>query len=276
MGKITIFGKRLRSWVLVAVLVTVGMGAAAPSMSGLVQGHLPLAVSQALVVGEPIIKTPVDSWFSSASDDNTGFTAAAQVNTGDYYVFTVPIGNSSKNDLVAELTLQVPTGLAVNVQEKAGSYVRNVTHSGPLTWRFHVKAQATLGTEAVHPALLVKMEALEEKLNVLKGLTDPDDFLLMMTDIKLGLWALGAELDWFGLDALLLMAEDIMLKALALEGMTPGSPEALAMIDDMLVELGTMKSELPPGISGIDILVKVADNVVGFGSIQGTIKQVAK
>jgi hypothetical protein len=234
-----------------------------------------MAVSQALMVGEPIIKTHVNSWFSSVNDDNTGFTAAAQVNTGDSYIFTVPIGNGSKNDLVAEITLQVPTGLSVNVQEKPGSYVRNVTHCGPLTWRFHVKAEATLGTEAVHPALLVKIEALQEKLNVLKGLTDPGEFLLTLTDIKLGIWALGAELDWFGLNDLLLQAEALMTKALTLEGMTPGDPATLAFIDSMLVDLAAMKSELPPGISGIDILVKVADNVVGFGSITGTIKQVA-
>jgi len=162
------------------------------------------------------------------------------------------------------------------VQEKAGSYVRNVTHAGPLTWRFHVKAQATLGTEAVHPALLVKIEALEEKLNVLRALTDPAEFLLTLTDIKLGLWALGAELDWFGLNDLLLMAEGLMMKALILEGMGPGDPGTPAFIDGMLADLATMKSELPPGISGIDVLVKVADNVVGFGSIQGTIRQVAK
>lgn len=276
MGKIRIFGRRLRTWVIVAVLVAVGAGAVAPSLSGMIQGEFPMGVTQALMVSDPIIKTPVDSWFSSVSDDHTGFTAAAQVNTGDYYVFTVPIGNNSQNDLIAELTLQVPVGLSVAVQEKAGSYVRNVTRAGPLTWRFHVKAQATLGTEAVHPALLVKIEALEEKLIVLKGLVDPDDFLLTMVDIKLGLWALGAELDWFGLVDLLAMAEVLMEKALILEGMTPGDPATIAFIDDMLVDLETMKSELPPGISGIDVLVKVADNVVGFGSIVGTIRQVSK
>jgi hypothetical protein len=276
MGNIRIFGRKLRTGVLVFVLVAVGMGAAAPSLSGLVQGEFQLGVSQAIIVGEPIIKTPVDSWFSSVADDHTGFTAAAQVNTGDYYVFTVPIGNSSENDLIGELTLQVPSGLGVGVQEKAGSYVRNVTSAGPLKWRFHVKSQATLGTEAVHPALIVKIEALEEKLNVLKGLIDPDDFLLTMVDIKLGLWALGAELDWFGLDDLLNMAEIVMEKALILEGMTPGDPATLAFIDGMIADLAAMKSELPPGISGIDILVKVADNVVGYGSILGTIKQVDK
>jgi len=276
MGKIRICGKRLRTWPLVVLLIAAGAGAVAPSLSGMVQGHLPLAVSQALIVGDPIIRTPVDSWFSSVTDDHTGFSAAAQVNTGDYYIFTVPIGNSSKNDLVAELTLQVPTGLSVSVQEKPGSYVRNVTSSGPLTWRFHVKSQATLGTEEVHPALLVAIETLEEKLNILKGLDIQEDFDLMMVDIKTGLWALGAELDWFGLTDLLMMAEDVMVMALQLEVMTPGAPETLDKIDDMLLILATMKAELPPGISGIDILVKVADNVVGYGSIIGNIKQVAK
>ncbi len=276
MGKIRICGRRLRTWPLVLLLVAAAAGAVAPSLSGVVQGELPLAIGQAISVGEPIIRTPVDSWFSSVSDDNTGFSAAAQVNTGDYYIFTVPIGNNSKNDLVAELTLQVPTGLSVAVQEKPGSYVRNVTSAGPLTWRFHVKAQATLGTEAVHPALLVAIETLEEKLNVLKGLTIQEDFDLMMVDIKTGLWALGAQLDWFGLTDLLMMAEEVMVQALELEAMTPGAPETLDKIDDMLLILATMKAELPPGISGIDILVKVADNVVGYGSITGYIKQVAK
>ena len=275
MGTVTILGKRIHTWLLVTLLVTVGVGAgAAPAIGKLVEANIPLAVSQALVVGKPVLKTPVDSWLSSVSDDGTGFTAAATVNTGDWYVFMLPLGNNSKVDLIAELAMSIPMGLGVSVQEKAGSYVRNVVRTGPATWQFDVKAEANLGTEAVHPALLVKIEALEERLNVLKGLSGTD-YDLLLTDIKMGLWALGAELDWFGLTDLLAIAEAVMEKALALGSLTPGSPEALAMIDSMLLDLGVMKADLPPGISGIEILVKVQDNVLGYGNVKGLIRQIS-
>ena len=267
--------KRYKWLIIVLVIMVAGMGAAVgPITSGLGTGKMPTTVSQALIIGRPIIRTPVDNWLGTVNDTGTAFTAAANVNTGDMYTFTVPIANNSNEDMIAELTIEYPQGISVSVQEMAGSYVRNVTRTGANSWKLDVKASATLGTEDVHPALLVKIESLEEKLTILKGLTGVD-FDLLLEDIKLGIWSLGAELDWFGLTDLLAMAEGLIIDALTLGGLTPGSPEALALIDEMLLDLGNMKAELPPGISGINIFVKVADNVLGFGKLQGILKQIS-
>ncbi len=165
---VRILGKKaIPIWLLVIALVASGAGAAAGTiLAGRVTGEIPVAVSQALLVSEPTWVIAVDTgdqdapqqvfehldWISLpnrsigvVSDDHTGFQAAAEMATGDWASFKLPIKNASDNDLVAELTFNVPECIEVEIYsdiDVTTNDVGNPVRIGLNTWKFKVKAAA--------------------------------------------------------------------------------------------------------------------------------------
>ncbi len=149
---------------LVISLVACGAGAAAGTvLAGKVTGEMPVAVSQALLVEAPkwadSVTTDTNepqqvyrhvSWIHKpnrsvgvAADDNTAFQAAAEMAVGDWAAFCLPVKNASENDLVAELTFNVPSCLEVEVFAKTtATGIEGVVRTGLNTWKVLVDKDA--------------------------------------------------------------------------------------------------------------------------------------
>ncbi len=183
--------KAIPVWLLVLALVVSGAGAAVGTvLAGSVTGNVPVAVSQALLVGEPAaisgsiaedgwvdnMPQPVD-WvdgqadsppevasasapdrsIGAVSDDQTAFQFAAEIDTGDIYFFYVPLKNASSSDMVAQLTLNFPECVEVEVMD--GNHdtpdddnVENLVRTGLYTWKFDLDDDAEKDTPADNAA----------------------------------------------------------------------------------------------------------------------------
>lgn len=165
--KVKILGRRaIPLWLLVFALVAAGAGAAAGTvLAGQVPGDVNVAVSQALLTEKPqwlsadnitskslttatatqqvfhhqgMIALPKRS-FGAAKDDNTAFQAAAELATGDWAAFDLPLKNASNNNLNGLVTLNVPAGLEVEVFAASGAVnISQVVRVGLNTWKFNL------------------------------------------------------------------------------------------------------------------------------------------
>lgn len=177
--KVRILGKKvIPVWLLVLALVAAAAGAASGTvLAGRVIGEVPVAVSQALLVGYPdneattaetvwiddltamnldnatqqiqlhddFVGLPNRSFFG-VKDDNTAFQAAAELATGDWVALNLPLKNASHNTLLAQLTLDVPEGVEVEVvsadQVHGDGNVIDAIRIGPNTWKLKVVSGA--------------------------------------------------------------------------------------------------------------------------------------
>jgi len=178
MKVIRIGKKTLPVWLLVAALTTAGAGAAVGTvLSGQVVGEIPVTVSQALLVGDPIFPESDQDWdnvpndassvqgvdrqtlsghhdkpdrsLGNAADNHTSFIAAAEVDTGDKYLLKVPLKNASGQDMKVQLTLDYPDGITVECfasdeedSDTVINYTRNIVRTGMYTWIFELDHEA--------------------------------------------------------------------------------------------------------------------------------------
>ena len=170
--KVKILGKKaIPLWLLVLALIVAGAGAAVGTiLVGKVTGEVPVTVSQALLVGQPVAAGSTtgedltdyvdnepqateaelgamflpDRWIGVHSDDQTGFQFAAEIDTGDIFAFWLPLKNASNQDMVAELTLNFPNCIEVEVvdNDTDNDNIENVTRTGYNTWKFEVLSDA--------------------------------------------------------------------------------------------------------------------------------------
>jgi hypothetical protein len=84
--------------------------------------------------------TNPDRYIGTVSDDQTAFEFAAEVDTGEFYIFAVPLKNASDQDMVVRLTLEHPyPDVKVEVMSGSsvsGDFVDNMTRTGLNTWKF--------------------------------------------------------------------------------------------------------------------------------------------
>ncbi len=182
--KVKILGKKaVPLWLLMLALIVAGAGAAVGTI--LVSrgtGEVPVTVSQALLVGQPVaagsttgenLTDDVDNEPQATevelgamflpdrsigvhNDDQTGFQFAAEIDTGDIFAFWLPLKNASNQDMIVELTLNFPDCIEVEVvdNDTGSDNIENVTRTGYNTWKFEVlsdaekdPASATTGSE---------------------------------------------------------------------------------------------------------------------------------
>ena len=163
--KITILGKLIPVWVVVAALVACGAGAAAGTvLKGKVIGEVNVAASQAPLVDAPIWQDGVSQnpnmpqqvynhyhWINlpnrgigMVADDNTAFEAAAELAIGDWAAFNLPIKNASDVPMYALMTLDVPKCI-IEVEVYAATTavnIQNPVRIGCNTWKFEVSPDA--------------------------------------------------------------------------------------------------------------------------------------
>jgi len=168
-------GKRtLPVWLLVTALVVAGAGAAVGTvLAGNVTGEMPVTVSQALLVSDPVFHPADDNWsngtgevqgvtrqtlsghhdlpdrsLGNASDDHTAFLAAAEVDTGDKYLIRIPLKNASEQDMKVLMTLDYPDGITVECfatdEENTGGndHAKSMVRTGLYTWVFELTSEA--------------------------------------------------------------------------------------------------------------------------------------
>lgn len=117
-----LFSKKLPAWTLLAALVIVGAGAATGLvLKDQIDGTTTIAVSQALLIdGAPVVPTAGsdhDEFLGTADDDGSAWAAHFEANNGDTLVFLIPIVNEGEQDMAAILTLDIPEGITVNIEE---------------------------------------------------------------------------------------------------------------------------------------------------------------
>jgi len=175
MKKVIRIGKKnIPVWLLVTALCVAGAGAAVGTvLAGQVTGEIPVTVSQALLVGDPIFPDSDADWtdtadtvqevdrqtlsghhdlpdrsLGNASDDHTRFIAAAEVDTGDKYLIQVPLKNASGQNMKVLMTLDYPDGMTVECfasdedSQSGTDNTRNIVRTGLYTWVFELDYQA--------------------------------------------------------------------------------------------------------------------------------------
>ncbi len=177
MKKVIRIGKRtIPVWLLVGALTTAGAGAAVGTvLAGRITGEMPVTVSQALLVGDPIFPASDQDWeatpdattvqgvdrqtlsghhdkpdrsLGNASDNHTAFIAAAEVDTGDKFLIQVPLKNASGQDMKVQLTLDYPDGITVECfasdeeSQSATDNTSNIVRTGYYTWIFELGFEA--------------------------------------------------------------------------------------------------------------------------------------
>ncbi len=127
-----------------------------------------LTGSQALLVGAPVWLPSIspghgapyqvnyhyskvhlpNRYFGTASDNNTAFRAVAEVATGDWIAFELPLKNASNVDLIGILTFNVPQGFVVEVyaDNVTATRVTQVVSIGSNAWIFKLAAGADYQT----------------------------------------------------------------------------------------------------------------------------------
>ena len=121
-------------WGGALALVFISAGAATGTvLSGNIAGLVPFTASQSLLV-QNVTMNATDVQLGTVKDDRTGFTASAEMNTGDGYTVNLTLANESNQSLVGEFTLLPPSGVQVSVvgQNDAACVVQQ----GPFTWMF--------------------------------------------------------------------------------------------------------------------------------------------
>ncbi len=180
MKKVIRIGKKnIPVWLLVTALCIAGAGAAVGTvLAGQVTGEIPVTVSQALLVGDPMFPASDAEWDSgpdattvqgvdrqtlsghhdkpdrslgNASDDHTAFIAAAEVDTGDKYLIQVPLKNASGQSMKVLMTLDYPDGITVEcfasdeesqITGLHNDNTRNIVRTGLYTWVFELDYEA--------------------------------------------------------------------------------------------------------------------------------------
>jgi hypothetical protein len=140
-GKVRILGATFPAWAIAVAMILAASGAAAGTvLAGKVTGTISATASQALLIRFPsagTFITEADADLMTVSDDGTGFTAAAEINSGDFFRVHLALANESNSQLNGELTLVGPDGITFRV-EHANDVVPYVVRTGPFTWRFRL------------------------------------------------------------------------------------------------------------------------------------------
>ena len=148
---ISIFGKRLPAWLLLAALVVVGAGAATGLvLKDQVNGTTTIAVSQAIRVtapysdwdGDGFMDGDQDEFLGTADDDGMAFAAHFEANNGDIVIMYLDVYNHGGNadETVVLLTLSIPDGMTVNIEDVIGDDSHNIVRIAYNQWKFAVDA----------------------------------------------------------------------------------------------------------------------------------------
>lgn len=117
MSSIQILNKQFPTAVVVLLLLIAGAGAAAgASMAGSINGEMTTNVEQALVVDTDTPGAVIDkNGMVNVNDEGTEFRTTAEIWQGDNYPIILNLSYNGQTEINAELTLDIPDGLTVDV-----------------------------------------------------------------------------------------------------------------------------------------------------------------
>jgi len=159
--------RRMSYWILGALVVSIGAGAAVgPVLAARLTGKVAIIATQALSFSTPLVGVP---WgpplyiggatgtyvypvavpggtrtFSDLNDQKIEFTVSIDLlPTSSKFDILVPMANISNNQVIAQLTLDVPEAVLVDI-ERLGSVVVT-TQNAPVVLTTTVGGQLTVG-----------------------------------------------------------------------------------------------------------------------------------
>lgn len=138
--KLEFFGRRYPAWVLVAVILVAGAGAATGIvLADSIIGTSTVTVSQAvLVAAPPIIGGDADESLGTVEDNGARFGAHFEANNGDLVTIYIPLKNEAgpEQDIVVLFTLGQAPGLTISIVADGVGVHEDVVRTGPTTWVF--------------------------------------------------------------------------------------------------------------------------------------------
>lgn len=142
MTYIDFFGKNVAVIVVVSLLLSAGLGAAAgASISGSVDGDSTTDVEQVLTVNttDPGDIPHKDSLVGT-NDDGTEFRTAARIHQGDDYTINLNLQANGQHDTKAELVLDVPSPLEVEMPHIDGHANATAVNGGENRWWLELRS----------------------------------------------------------------------------------------------------------------------------------------
>lgn len=145
--------KKLPYWLLVTLILSCGIGTAGVmTILSHVNSNMSFSVSQPLhinniawygagelppdvpdTISSPTVTSP-NRQSAAIGDEGSGFSAAAEIATGDQIALQLYIGNRSKQPVFGQLDLAFPKGLSIEVYAPKGSSISKVTRINPGSW----------------------------------------------------------------------------------------------------------------------------------------------
>lgn len=143
-NKYNFFGKKLPAWMLLAALVIMGAGAATGLvLKDQITGTTTIAVGQALHI-DSVTGSGGDAFLGTVEDDGSAWAAHFEANNGDSLTMVLTVGNDGgSDDIVAQLTLDIPSGISVSIASSDTDADDNIVQTGPNTWKFGVDSAST-------------------------------------------------------------------------------------------------------------------------------------
>ncbi len=159
--------RRIPYWIVGALLISIGAGAAVgPVLAARLTGKVAIIATQALTFSTPLVAVPGGPplyvggatgtyllpvavpggtrTFSDLNDQKIEFTVSVDLlPTSSKFDILVPMANSANNQVIAQLTLEVPDQVLVDV-ERLGSVVVT-TQNAPVVLTTTIGGQLTLG-----------------------------------------------------------------------------------------------------------------------------------
>ncbi len=179
--------RRLRVWLVVAVLVLCGLGTAGvTAILAQINGHSIFSVSQPLMVEEVSwyeagilppnvpdtipyhnVSTP-NRQMTAVGDDGTNFSAAAEINTGDQVALKLCVGNRSKQPVYGQLEFSLSEGLTMEVYAPKVSGVKKVTRISPGKWVIRVPPDA-IDSNADYVNIVIAASDITQSISTIYG-----------------------------------------------------------------------------------------------------------
>jgi hypothetical protein len=135
-----------------AIALAAAGQAVGPVLSSPTAGEIAATVSQAITIDTENLDLServsvwgdVDRWVATTDDEGTHFTVAYENNVGDIAQVNLFLLNRSRQDVAAQLLLDVPAGVDVHVTGSAGGKAPSFhkAQMGANTWLMTVDAHA--------------------------------------------------------------------------------------------------------------------------------------
>jgi hypothetical protein len=196
--------KRLPYWALIAIILGFGVGTAGVmTILAQVNSSITFSVSQPLAIedvvwhaagalspdvpdtiSDPSVTAP-NRQSTAASDDGTGFSAAAEIATGDQVALQLHIGNRSKQPLFGQLDLTLPDGLSAEVYAPKSSSISKITRLSNGRWIIRLISD-TGESSSSYLNIVIAASDVNQSISTIRGELTPVSHDSVSFDLHVG------------------------------------------------------------------------------------------